>query len=229
LLWNQKRTARICVPSNVSFAVMMLAEGNLVAIARCRPSETQVKARKLNTYQTSLGFFEQAIAATSMKAALAAWGADRNLFRQGAAKEATDPDVIAAAMMGLSASTPNCRRTSARMEGRRTDKIQPSRRGKLPFRWTATDRKASQAYEWEHQRRERNEATEEAARQKERARRQQAVDKAQAAMVAEEEHAQRAAALRDEIETIETRLKAEKYRLGKRGAAEKAACGGGGT
>ena len=55
-------------------------------------------ARKLKTYQTSLGFFEQAIAAPSMKAALEAWGADSNLFHQGAAKESTDPDVIEATM-----------------------------------------------------------------------------------------------------------------------------------
>jgi hypothetical protein len=53
-------------------------------------------ARKLKTYQTSLGFFDQAIAAPSMKAALEAWGADSNLFHQGAAKESDDPDVIAA-------------------------------------------------------------------------------------------------------------------------------------
>src|SRR6478735_1645924 len=55
-------------------------------------------ARKLKTYQTSLGFFDLAIAAPSMKAALEAWGADSNLFHQGAAKESADPDVIAAAM-----------------------------------------------------------------------------------------------------------------------------------
>src|ERR1700684_832324 len=55
-------------------------------------------ARKLKSYQTSLGFFEQAIAAPSMKAALEAWGADSNLFHQGAAKESTDSDVIAATM-----------------------------------------------------------------------------------------------------------------------------------
>jgi hypothetical protein len=54
--------------------------------------------RKLKTYQTSLGFFDQAIAAPSMKAALQPWGADSNLFHQGAAKESDDPDVIAAAM-----------------------------------------------------------------------------------------------------------------------------------
>jgi hypothetical protein len=33
-------------------------------------------ARKLKTYQTSLGFFDLAVAAPSMKAALEAWGAD---------------------------------------------------------------------------------------------------------------------------------------------------------
>ena len=58
----------------------------------------RLMARKLKTYQTSLGFFEQAIAAPSMKAALEAWGADSNLFHQGAAKESDDPDVIAATM-----------------------------------------------------------------------------------------------------------------------------------
>ncbi|MET4751205.1 hypothetical protein ABIB08_005567 [Bradyrhizobium sp. RT11b] len=55
-------------------------------------------ARKLKTYQTSLGFFDQAIAAPSMKAALEAWGAESNLFHQGAARESHDPDVIAATM-----------------------------------------------------------------------------------------------------------------------------------
>ena len=55
-------------------------------------------ARKLKTYQTSLGFFDLAIAAPSMKAALQAWGADSNLFHQGAAKETSDPDVLSATM-----------------------------------------------------------------------------------------------------------------------------------
>src|SRR5580700_10171447 len=55
-------------------------------------------ARMLKTYQTSLGFFDLAVAAPSMKAALEAWGADSNLFHQGAAKQSEDPDVIAATM-----------------------------------------------------------------------------------------------------------------------------------
>ena len=48
-------------------------------------------ARKLKTYQTSLGFFDLAVAAPSMKAALEAWGADSNLFHQGAARQSEDP------------------------------------------------------------------------------------------------------------------------------------------
>src|SRR5262245_41506666 len=54
--------------------------------------------RKLKSYQTSLGFFDLAIAAPSLKAALEAWGADSNLFHQGAAKESDDPQVIAATL-----------------------------------------------------------------------------------------------------------------------------------
>jgi hypothetical protein len=50
-------------------------------------------ARKLKTFQTFLGFFEIAVAAPSMKAALETWGSDSNLFHQGAAK-----DVVAATM-----------------------------------------------------------------------------------------------------------------------------------
>ena len=48
-------------------------------------------ARKLKTYQTSIGFFDMAIAAPSMKAALQAWGSKSNLFHQGFASEAGDP------------------------------------------------------------------------------------------------------------------------------------------
>jgi hypothetical protein len=55
-------------------------------------------ARKLKTYVTSVGFFEQAVAAPSMKAALKAWGSGRNLFEQGFAKETDDAAIIDATM-----------------------------------------------------------------------------------------------------------------------------------
>ena len=54
--------------------------------------------RKLKVYQTSQGFFDLAIAAPSMKAALEAWGAGSNLFHQGVAKESDDRKIIDAAM-----------------------------------------------------------------------------------------------------------------------------------
>lgn len=54
--------------------------------------------RKLKVYQTSQGFFDLAVAAPTMKAALAAWGASPDLFRQGFASQSDDKDVIAAAM-----------------------------------------------------------------------------------------------------------------------------------
>jgi colicin import membrane protein len=55
-------------------------------------------ARKLKTYQTSIGFFDLAIAAPSMKAALDAWGSKSNLFHQAFAKETTNTAVVAATM-----------------------------------------------------------------------------------------------------------------------------------
>jgi hypothetical protein len=54
--------------------------------------------RKLKVYRTSQGFYDLAIAAPSMKAALEAWGAAHNLFRQGFASEAADAATIDVAM-----------------------------------------------------------------------------------------------------------------------------------
>src|ERR1700710_461746 len=54
--------------------------------------------RKLKTYVTSQGFYDLAVAAPSMKAALEAWGASSNLFHQGFAKETRDGKAVAATM-----------------------------------------------------------------------------------------------------------------------------------
>jgi hypothetical protein len=179
-------------------------------------------ARKLKTYQTSLGFFEQAIAAPSMKAALEAWGADSNSTkgrRRRAMIRTSSPrpwrsralcSSVPWGPTGDSASTPNCRKNLGQA-GRKPAHKQ-SARAKEPSAQPdkAADRKAAQAYERERQRREREEAKEEAARRKERERRQKAVDNAQAALdKAEQEHTQRVAALRAESEAIETKLRAE--------------------
>lgn len=55
-------------------------------------------ARALKTYTTSAGFFDLAIAAPSMKAALEAWGARSNLFGQGLAKRSDDPEIVRATL-----------------------------------------------------------------------------------------------------------------------------------
>ena len=55
-------------------------------------------AKKLKVYRTSIGFFDLAIAAPSMKAAAEAWGADPDIFRRGFAKQTEDPKVVKAAM-----------------------------------------------------------------------------------------------------------------------------------
>lgn len=54
--------------------------------------------RRLKAYITTLGFFELAVAAPSMKAALEAWGVRHNLFQRGEARETDDPKVVAATM-----------------------------------------------------------------------------------------------------------------------------------
>ena len=56
-----------------------------------------VMPRKLKTYVTESGFFELAVAAPSMKAALEAWGIKVNLFQQGLARQTDDTAIIAAA------------------------------------------------------------------------------------------------------------------------------------
>lgn len=53
---------------------------------------------RLKTFQAHLGFFDTIVAAPSQKAALQAWGSRQNLFRDGTAKQVSDPDAVAAAL-----------------------------------------------------------------------------------------------------------------------------------
>src|SRR4051812_2076851 len=190
-------------------------------------------ARKLKTYQTSLGFFDQAIAAPSMKAALEAWGADSNLFHQGAARESDDPDVIAAttAKPGVVLKRPvgstgsfgeHAGLPTDLGSGKKPAKPPRNPKGCKPQKGSArppdkaTERKVALAYEREQKRRDLERAREEAARQKEQQRRQQAVDKAQAALdKAEAGHTARAAAIQAEIETLEKKSQTEAARWDK--------------
>lgn len=52
-------------------------------------------ARKLKVFRTAIGFHDAYVAAPSRKAALDAWGTDKDLFARGAAAEVTDPALMA--------------------------------------------------------------------------------------------------------------------------------------
>lgn len=186
-------------------------------------------ARKLKTYQTSLGFFDLAVAAPSMKAALEAWGADSNLFHQGAAMQSEDPDVIEATMAApgvvlkrpVGSSGPfkehaelptDLAGDGPKKAGRKSAGRQPQNPSKRSHD-EAADRKAALAFEKEQERRERERAKEEAARQKERERRQHAVDKAQGAFdAARRKHENIAADIQQQLEALEEKARAEEAR-----------------
>lgn len=190
-------------------------------------------SRKLKTYQTSLGFYDQAVAAPSMKAALDAWGAKSNLFHQGIAKETDDPDIVAATMASpgvvlrrpVGSDGPFTEHAElptdlAGDEDRPRSRSKPKKRPAKTANKTAKkssrskdDRQARQAaaaFAKEEQRRESARRKEEAARARERARREKAVAAAQAVLdKARREHQARV----DEIE-------AERAALDERAAVE---------
>ncbi|MCA1360447.1 cell envelope biogenesis protein TolA [Bradyrhizobium sp. IC3069] len=200
-------------------------------------------AKKLKTYQTSLGFYDQAIAAPSMKAALAAWGASSNLFHQGVARETDDPDVVAATMakpgvvlrrpvgsngpftesaelptdLGPGEAKPK-RKSKSKAESKPTSNKRPARTARNASREIddAAARKAAAAFEKEERRREAARAKEEAARAKERARRDKAVAAAEAALdKARREHEAKAGAIEAERAALEARAEAEQERWDK--------------
>jgi hypothetical protein len=198
-------------------------------------------ARKLKTYQTSLGFFDLAIAAPSMKAALEAWGADSNLFHQGVAKQSEDPDIVDATMaapgvvlkrpVGSSGPFKEQAELPTNLAGDNISNkagagLVRRKPQKHPERATdqEAERKAGLAFEKEQKRRERQRAKEEAAQREERERRQKAVDKAQSALdAARREHEKNASDIQAQLEALEARSQAEEARWEKEKARLEAA------
>lgn len=192
-------------------------------------------ARKLKTYTTSAGFFDLALSAPSMKAALDAWGATFNLFQRGMAHQTEDPEIVAATMkkpgvvlrrqVGTDdpfTENPELRAGASAVPARKVKKESPRRRTNAgsPKSDTA-DQEAARVFERERSRRERESRKEEARRQKENERRAQAVETARATLAeAERKHddalkeIRRAqAALEKKLAREETRWKDEKQRL----------------
>ncbi|MGY4236346.1 colicin import membrane protein [Bradyrhizobium sp. USDA 4449] len=202
-------------------------------------------SRKLKTYRTSLGFYDQAVAAPSMKAALDAWGAKSNLFHQGIAKETDDPDIVAATMaapgvvlrraVGSDGPFSEHAALPTDLAG---DEDKPKSRYKVkskskskskkrPIKSPARDaaksgtgdrqaRAAAAAFAREEQRRESARRKEESARAKARARRDKALASAQAALdQARQDHQARAEAIEAERAALDERAAAEHGRWDK--------------
>jgi hypothetical protein len=181
--------------------------------------------RKLKTFQTSLGFYDLAITAPSMKAALEAWGAGSNLFHQGIAKETDDPDVIAVTMSKPGVVLKRPAGSNGRFaehsdlpsdlgsgqNGARRERRRLTRAKRTSPKISERDaRKAAAEFEKEQKRRDAERRREEAARQRNRKRREKAMAKARAALdKAEREHAKKAANIQAEVEAIEKRARAE--------------------
>lgn len=202
---------------------------------------TRKPQRKLKTYQTSLGFYDQAVAAPSMKAALEAWGASSNLFHQGAAKETDDPDIVAATMASPgvvlrrpvgsdgpfteSAKLPTDLADSeakTKSKSKSKPKQRPAEGATKQSRKIDNQdaRKAAAAFEKEERRRDAARRKEEVAiakeRAKERARRDKAVATAQATLdAAKREHDAKAEAIEAERAALDERAEAEQGRWDK--------------
>jgi colicin import membrane protein len=184
--------------------------------------------RKLKVYQTSLGFFDLAIAAPSMKAALEAWGAGSNLFHQGVAKESDDRKVIDAAMekpgtiLQRPVGTDGPFREHADLPTAASLDV-PARESKSPRKQPKAakarkidekaERRAAVAFEREQKRRERQRQKEEAAAAKAKERRKAAMEKAGAALeAAEGEHKKIVASIEKDREAVDRRAAAEEER-----------------
>jgi len=186
-------------------------------------------ARKLKTYQTSLGFHDLAVAAPSMKAALEAWGAGSNLFHQGLARETDDPEVVAATIAkpgvvlrraagssGRFSENSNIPSQAAADRAHKppgTRQAKPRHKRQPPQVSSKAARQAAASYEKEQRLREAQSRREEAAQAKLMARRERAIAKAQAALEdAEREHAARLDAIEAERAAVDARAAAEDER-----------------
>jgi len=93
--------------------------GRFVLLASSRFARGCYMARTLKTFTTSAGFFDLAVSAPSMKAALEAWGSSSNLFHQGFATLSEDPEVVAATKRSrrpIGHRAPSSRRTLQRKD-----------------------------------------------------------------------------------------------------------------
>lgn len=183
--------------------------------------------RALKTYITNLGFFELAIAAPSMKAALEAWGMNHNAFKQGFAKETDDPRIIAATaaqpgvVLKRAVGSKDEFRTDARLPASlpsiRPPRIEAPKTRRRPPAKPKPDRKAARAdiisFEKARAKRDKERAAAAAKAEKERAAKRRVTDAAEAVLdKARERHEAALAAIAGEQEKLERRAHKERER-----------------
>jgi colicin import membrane protein len=196
--------------------------------------------RKLKTYQTSIGFFDLAIAAPSMKAALEAWGSEANLFHQGFAKEADDPAIVAATIarpgvvlkraVGSNDSFSDHAKLPRDLTGgvvTGTARRHPRKTQAPPLPRKVDDKAARQAavaYARDRKRRDSERRSQEAAQEAERKRRAQAIAKAETVLDdAKRTHAIKNDEIAAERSALDRRSEAEETRWTKQRAKLEAA------
>ena len=188
-------------------------------------------ARKLKTFITSSGFYDLAVAAPSMKAALEIWGSRSNLFQQGFAEETDDARIVKATMAhpGLVLRRPvgshgafKERADLPRLSVLQNDDNHTRQPGAKKSRSNAPgqvskadDRKAAKLHDLAQKRREREERRAVAQREKAGARRARAIEKARAALdEARAKHEERTANIGREREAIDRKARSEDERWG---------------
>ena len=190
-------------------------------------------SRKLKTYITSIGFYDLAVAAPSMKAALEAWGSKRNLFHDATAEETDDAAIVKATLEqpGVVLRRPVgssglFKENSDALKDLPADPIRKPKSPRVkarskPSKLVADDKKGSSAailsFEKAKAKREaNNEAREKRAaaqRKKDAIRIQQAVSKAEETLDrARAKHEDTIAELEREREALDNRAAAEKER-----------------
>ena len=182
--------------------------------------------RKLKTFTTSAGFFDLAVAAPSMKAALEAWGSRNNLFHQGFAKATDDRDIVAATMAkpGVVLRRPvgtDRPFTEGAELPRDFANVVEGGRGKTtsrPKHHSApvdekTARQAAVQYAREQKQRDREARREQVAREKARERQERAIAVAEAAIEkADRVHRTKVADLEQARSALDRKLEAENER-----------------
>jgi colicin import membrane protein len=183
--------------------------------------------RRLNSYQTSLGFFDLAVAAPSMKAAAEAWGSRPDDFKRGFAKRTDDPAIVAATMAkpGVVLMRPVGSKGTFIEHAKLPKGLPVGAVEERPVRPRSTTkeppsklhdkdaREAALAFAREQKQRNRARQKQEAAREKDRKRREQAIAKAQTALEqATRKHESNAKKIEHDRAVLDRRLQAEDAR-----------------